>query len=100
MKKFTKASLAVLVIAGFAGIASAQDLSSNQLFKTKCAGCHGPNGEGKAALHTLPMKEAASKSEAELTKIIENGQGRMPAYKGKLTEAQVKELVSAIKAQK
>ena len=102
MKKALKASLAVLVVAGMTTIVSAADLSSNATYKSKCAMCHGANGEGKAALKTKPMKEAAAKSDAELTNIIENGipGTSMKGYKGKLTEAQVKELVTSIKATK
>lgn len=96
--------LLVALIAGLSSIASAQSLSSNDVYKSKCAGCHGANGEGKAAMKTKPMKEYASLSEAQLTDAIENGKKDskppMPGYKGKLTEAQVKSLVAAIKAQK
>ena len=51
----------------------AADLASDANYKAKCGGCHGANGEGKAAMKTKPMKDYASKSEAELTKTIENG---------------------------
>jgi cytochrome c6 len=103
MKQLLKASFAVLVLAGLTGIASAQSLSSNDVYKTKCAGCHGANGEGKAAMKTKAMKEYASMSDAELTDAITNGKKSsppMPAYKGKLTDAQIKDLVAAIKAAK
>jgi cytochrome c6 len=102
MKNVIKSSVAVLVLVGLTGIASAADLSSNATYKAKCAMCHGANGEGKAAMKTKPLKEAASKSDADLTKTIENGipNTTMHGYKGKLTDAQVKELVAAIKAAK
>lgn len=103
MKQLFKASLAVLVMAGLSGIASAQGIAGNDLYKSKCAGCHGANGEGKAAMKTKPMKEYASQSEAQLTDVITNGKKStppMPAYKGKLTDAQIKDLVAAIKASK
>ncbi len=37
MKNLIKGSVAVLVIAGLTGIASAADLASNDVSKTKCA---------------------------------------------------------------
>jgi cytochrome c6 len=95
-----KRMISAVLMLGLAVPVMAADLSSNADFKAKCAACHGANGEGKPAMKTVPMKEAASKSEAELTKIITDGQNKMPAYKGKLTEAQIKDLVAAIKAQK
>ncbi len=98
-----KKLLAVLIVAGLSSIASAQGLSSNDVYKTKCAGCHGANGEGKAGMKTKAMKEYASLSDAQLTDAITNGKKStppMPAYKGKLTDAQIKDLVAAIKAAK
>ncbi len=102
MKNLIKGSVAVLMIAGLTGIASAADLASNEVYKTKCAMCHGANGEGKAGMKTKALKEAAAKSDADLTNIIENGipNTSMHGYKGKLTDAQVKDLVAAIKGLK
>lgn len=100
MEKLLKGSLAVMLIAGCASIASAQNIASNDVYKSKCAMCHGASGEGKAAMKTKPIKDYASLSDAELTSSITNGKGKMPGYKGKLTEAQIKSLVAAIKAQK
>ncbi len=81
-------------------LAFGADLSANADYKAKCAMCHGANGEGKPAMKTVPMKEVAGKSDAELTEAITKGKGKMPAYEGKLSADQVKALVSAIKAQK
>lgn len=102
MKNVIKGSVAILVLAGLTGVATAADLSSNDVYKSKCAMCHGANGEGKAAMKTKPLKEAAAKSDADLTNIIENGipNTTMHGYKGKLTDAQVKDLVAAIKGLK
>jgi mono/diheme cytochrome c family protein len=99
-----KKLLVLAVLLGISSIASAQSLSADDVYKTKCAGCHGANGEGKPAMKIKPMKDYASLSDAQLTDVILNGKKDskppMPGYKGKLTEAQVKSLVSAIKAQK
>lgn len=102
MKNAMKSCIAVLALAGLTGIATAADLSSDAVYKAKCAMCHGANGEGKAALRTKPLKESAAKSEADLTKVIENGMPKtsMKGYKGQLTEAQIKSIVSEIKALK
>ena len=39
-------------------------------------------------------------SDADLTGAITNGKGKMPAYKGKLTDAQISDLVSYIRTLK
>lgn len=102
MKNVIKGSVAVLVLAGLTGVASAADLASNTVYKTKCAMCHGANAEGKAGMKTKPMKEAASKSDADLVKTISTGipNTTMHGYKGQLTEAQIKDLAAAIKGLK
>ncbi len=102
MKNVFKGCVAVLVLAGLTGIATAADLASNATFKSKCAVCHGANAEGKMMMKTKPLKEAASKSNADLIGIIQNGIAgtTMKGYKGTLTDAQIKDLVVAIKGLK
>jgi cytochrome c553 len=99
-----KLLLAVLFLALLVpSMSFAADLATDANFKAKCAACHGPNGEGKPAMKIAPLKDAASKSDDELTKAIENGtttSPKMPAYKDKLTPDQIKTLVAEIKALK
>ncbi len=71
-------------------------------FKAKCAMCHGADGAGKPAMGTKPLGSAdvQKMSDADLTSAITNGKGKMPAYKGKLSDDQIKELVSYIRTLK
>jgi cytochrome c553 len=81
----------------------AANLADDPNFKAKCAVCHGAQGEGKPALKTAPLKNAAGKSAADLTKVIENGTTttpKMQAYKGQLAPAAIQALVAEIKALK
>jgi len=97
-----KKSLAVLAgLALASSLAMAADLASDPVFKSKCAICHGANAEGKPAMKVGPMKDAAAKSDAELTETITKGKPpKMPAFGEKLTPDQIKTLVSEIKALK
>lgn len=94
----------LVVLAGLAlasSFAMAGDLASNSDFKAKCAMCHGANGEGKPAMKVAPLKEAAAKSDAELTATITKGKPpKMPAFEGKLSADQIKALVADIKSLK
>src|ERR1700739_176252 len=96
----------VAVMAGLAltsSLAMAADLTSDPNFKSKCAICHGADAAGKPALKTPPLKDAASKSEAELTDSITKGKAgppKMPAFGEKLSAGDIKTLVSEIKALK
>ena len=70
------------------------------LYKSKCAMCHGPDGKGKlAGTKDFSSAEVQKMSDAELDATITNGKPpKMPAYKGKLTDAQIKGLVKQIRA--
>lgn len=74
------------------------------LFKTKCAMCHAANGSGdsvmgkKMGAKDLRSAEIQKKSDAELTKLIADGvPPKMPAYKGKISDADIKGLVAYIR---
>jgi cytochrome c6 len=74
------------------------------LFKTKCAACHDADGSGSGAMAKqlgapdLRADVAQKKTDAQLTDEITSGVGqKMPAYKGKLTDDQIKGLVGFIR---
>ena len=72
-------------------------------FKAKCAMCHGPDGKKEnPALGTkaLTGPDVQKMSVAELTAAITNGKGKMPAYKGKLTDDQIKAVAEYVKTLK
>jgi cytochrome c6 len=70
-------------------------------YKAKCAGCHGADGS-KSLMGAKPLNGAdvQGMSDADLTAAITNGKGKMPAYKGKLTDAEIKDLVGYIRTLK
>jgi mono/diheme cytochrome c family protein len=69
------------------------------VFKSKCAMCHGPDGKGKmAGTKDLGSAEVQKASDADLTATITNGKPpKMPSYKGKLTDDQIKDLVKYVR---
>jgi len=71
------------------------------LYKAKCAGCHGADGS-KSMMGSKPLNgpDVQKMSAADIAGAITNGKGKMPAYKGKIDEAQTKELVSYIRTLK
>jgi mono/diheme cytochrome c family protein len=72
-------------------------------YKAKCAMCHSADGTGKAAMKVPSFKapESVKESDAELTAAIKNGKGtggiKMPAYAGKMTDAQIKDVVAYVR---
>jgi mono/diheme cytochrome c family protein len=94
--------LAALVLA-ITAPALAQDAGA--LFKSKCTVCHAPDGSGSSAtgkqlgVTDLRADEVQKQTDAQLSDSITNGKGtKMPAYKGKITDDQIKGLVSYIRS--
>ncbi len=90
MKRILSAALAVALL-GFAGTAFAEDAAA--IYKAKCQACHGPDGKKKGDLTALKA------SEADVAKTISNGnpEKKMPAYKGKLSDAEIHALAKFVK---
>jgi mono/diheme cytochrome c family protein len=92
----------VLLAASIAGPALAQAPGADA-YKAKCAMCHGADGlaatpAGKS-MKVLSFKapEMVKASDAQFIAATKNGKGKMPAYTGKLTDAQIKDVVSYIR---
>jgi mono/diheme cytochrome c family protein len=68
-------------------------------YKSKCVVCHGPDGHGDTPVgKSLAVKpynapDVLKLSDADLTTIIKNGKNKMPAFNGKVTDAQIKDLL-------
>ncbi|MGH9505205.1 MAG: c-type cytochrome [Terriglobales bacterium] len=94
--------LGVLAL-GLASVPAAAD-DAGALYKTKCAVCHGADGKGDTNIgkmykvQDLSAADVQKQSDAELTGIITNGKGKMPAYGKSLKPDQVTGLVSYIRS--
>lgn len=99
---------AVLVISAFALLFSTYSLaqSGGDIFKSKCAMCHGADGKADNAMgktmkiRDLGSAEVQSQSDSDLQGIITNGKGKMPKYDGKLTKDQITDVVKFIRTLK
>jgi mono/diheme cytochrome c family protein len=91
---------AFLLVAAPSG--RADDASAN-LFKSKCAMCHGPDGSGKTMMGEklkipdLHSADVQKRSDADLKSIITKGKDKMPAYEAKLSKEQIDKLVAYIR---
>jgi len=76
------------------------------IFKAKCAMCHGPNGDASTGmaksmgLKPLSSPDVQKQSAADITNIVTNGKGKMPASKGKLTDEEISAVVTYVKSLK
>jgi mono/diheme cytochrome c family protein len=96
---FVLLAWAILPNAGGAAPANA----GSELFKDKCAGCHGPDGKAQTSmakmmhLKDLGSAEVQKSTNKELHDIIAKGKSPMPAFGSQLKEEQINELVSYIR---
>jgi len=76
--------------------------SGADTYKAKCAMCHGADGlasgpVGKSMkIPAFNSPEAAKMSEADMIVVTKNGKGKMTGYAGKLTDAQIKDVVAYV----
>jgi cytochrome c6 len=99
---------AVISIVGlsFTFVSAQAQTASNDgadLYKTKCAMCHGPDGAGntpvgqKLNVRDLRSPEVQKQSDSDLAHVIGQGKGKMPAFGKTLSDAQIKSLVAQIR---
>jgi mono/diheme cytochrome c family protein len=73
------------------------------LYKTTCQKCHGADGRGdtpagkKFEARDFHSPDVQKMTDAELIKITSEGQKKMPSYKDKLTQDQIKDLVAYVR---
>ena len=73
------------------------------IFKSKCAMCHGTDGSATtpmAKMMNIPSfksPDLVKAPESQLFDATKDGKGKMPSYKGKLTDSQIKEVVTYIR---
>ncbi len=82
----------------------AADLDLGQkVFKSKCVGCHGPDGKGNQKMAAMlkvsfpDLSSVASRPDAELAKFISEGKKPMPSF-SKLSKEELEAVVHYVKA--
>lgn len=105
MKTMVRASLMLLAIALFSTWTFAADTAAD-VFKAKCATCHGADGKGDTAMgKSMKVKDLGgadvqAMSDADLNGAITKGKKPMPGYEGKLTADQINDLVKYVRSLK
>jgi len=90
--RFQVTLAAVVLLASAVGLAQ----SGEATYKAKCQSCHGtagvPNPGIAKAMGVKPATDPSvkSKSEAQMIAVTTNGDGKMPAFKGKITDPEIK----------
>lgn len=100
LKQIARVSIASLLAISTTSFAQN---SGADTYKAKCQMCHGADGTGNTPagkstkVRAFNSPDVVKMSDDDLIKVTTNGHGKMPAYKGKLTDAQIKDVVAYIK---
>mgnify|MGYP001544777916 CR=1 FL=1 len=96
-------TMAIAVLISLSVTAAFAQNSGLGIYKAKCLMCHAEDGSGntpagkatKTPSFNLP--EMLKVSDAEFIADTKNGKGKMPAYSGKLTDQEIKEVIAYIR---
>jgi mono/diheme cytochrome c family protein len=87
-----------------AGALSSAGAPAADLYKGKCVMCHGADGSGatpmgkKLNLKDLRSPEVQGQTDAQLSETIENGKGKMPGQKDRLSKDEIRDLAGHVRA--
>jgi len=98
-------SKAILVIAAMTALSlTAFAADGAEVYKSKCASCHGADGAGpmakKLGSRDLNSADFQKSSDADITTITKSGKGKMPAYAGKLSDDEIGAVVKYVRTLK
>ena len=99
-------TILVLALCASSALAAGDAAAGKQVFDKKCASCHGATGEGKDAIakmlkvemRNLGSPEVQAKSDAELGKMIKDGNGKMKPVA--LTDKEIQDVVAYLRTLK
>lgn len=104
MNKMSRLGIAVTVFSLLVGTVSFAQSGGEAVYKAKCQSCHGAQGMPNPGIAKNMGVKAANdpavkaQTAAQMISITSDGKGKMPAFKGKLTDAQIKDSVDYFRA--
>jgi len=99
MTKRMRSQLVLALVVAVAGSVGFAQSAGEAVYKANCQSCHGsagtPNPGIAKAMGVKPATDPDYKkaSEADMIAAVKNGKGKMKAFSGKLTDAQIKDSV-------
>jgi len=99
MTKRMRSQLVLALVVAVAGSVGFAQSGGEAVYKANCQSCHGSSGTPNPGIAKSMVVKAAndpeykSVSEADMIAAVKNGKGKMKAFSGKLTDAQIKDSV-------
>lgn len=95
MKKGMRSQVVLALVVALGGAMGFAE-SGEAIYKANCQSCHGSTGTPNAGMaKMMSIKPAAEykTTEKEQIESVKNGKGKMKPFAGKLTDAQIKDVV-------
>lgn len=99
MTKRMRSQVVLALVVAMAGSVGFAQAAGEAVYKANCQSCHGsagtPNPGIAKAMGVKPANDPEYKktSAADMIAAVKNGKGKMKAFSGKLTDAQIKDAV-------
>jgi len=76
--------------------APGEEIDGADVYRLRCAGCHGSDGEGRSGIPALGggAVVTAFPDEADQIDVVTNGTGRMPSFDARLTPEEIEAVVA------
>ena len=78
------------------GVSATLVVQGHSVYTQYCAGCHGDQGQGVMG----PDVRNEDMTDDQIAKLVNNGAGRMPAFKSKLSTDQISSVVAFVRTLK
>ena len=103
MRSLMSLVLSAILPITISSLASAEGSPGAAIFKAKCVLCHGADGTGNTPLGkqlqaaNLRSKDVQKKADAELRKVIHDGQTNMPAFGDQLSDEEITQVLKYVR---
>jgi mono/diheme cytochrome c family protein len=103
MRSLMSLVLSAILLMTISTLAWAEGGPSVAIFKAKCVLCHGADGSGNTPLGkqlqaaNLHSKDVQKKTNAELHKVIHDGQTNMPPFADQLSDEEIDQVIKYVR---
>lgn len=93
-----------VILISVSNLAWSADSPGETIFKSKCVLCHGADGTGNTPLGkqlqsaNLHSPDVQKRSNAELHKIVHDGQTNMPAFAEQLSDDEITQVIKYVRS--